>query len=436
MPSRLISPLTYLTADVPGVGGRIKVQPEDFFVEELPLYAPSGSGEHLYLLIEKRLQTTTDVIRRLAKIFNVRRGDIGYAGLKDKHAVTRQHFSIWLPDPSRDQAMLDQIQYTPIKLLWHARHGNKLRRGHLAGNRFVIRIREVEPAHVLRVRTVLDRLTQQGVPNFIGEQRFGYRQTNDIIGLHLLRGQWQAALDEMLGKPLDIDSPPMHAARQAYEAGDIPGALEHWPRRLRYDRQALDFLRQGKTPEQAIRSLDRAQLDFLLSSLQSALFNRVLDQRLRNQALGMHQLLPGDLAFKHDNGSVFAVDADLAAVENGPGGRVGTLAVSPSGPMWGANMLMPTGEALAMETAMLAEAGITPPEFAACPLHPVQGSRRSLRAILTEPDVAAGSDEQGPYIQVSFTLTKGSFATIALREMMKPPTELADDEEESEGGRG
>src|SRR5262245_13864190 len=122
MPPTLTSALTFLTADVPGTGGRIKQRPEDFYVEEQPLYEPSGKGEHLYLCIEKCGQTTHDVVRRLSKLFNVRRSEIGYAGLKDKRAVTRQHFSVRLPDPGRDADLLGRLGYTKYKLLWSSRH--------------------------------------------------------------------------------------------------------------------------------------------------------------------------------------------------------------------------------------------------------------------------------------------------------------------------
>ncbi len=122
-----MSTLAFLTADIPGIGGVIKQRDEDFLVDEQPLYQPSGSGEHLMLLIEKHGMTTMDAIRRLAKTFRVGRSDVGYAGLKDKRAHTRQHFSIYLPGGNQDKELLAGVDNPQMKLLWAERHANKLR---------------------------------------------------------------------------------------------------------------------------------------------------------------------------------------------------------------------------------------------------------------------------------------------------------------------
>ncbi len=125
--------LPYLTA-FPGVGGSIKNRPEDFFVQEIPLYEPSGDGEHVYCEIEKSGVTTIDAINRLGKALKVSTRDMGYAGMKDAHAITRQVLSI--RGTTEERVMTTSID--GVKVLWAARHGNKLRLGHLAGNRFAI----------------------------------------------------------------------------------------------------------------------------------------------------------------------------------------------------------------------------------------------------------------------------------------------------------
>lgn len=409
--------LAYLTADVPGTGGVVKERPEDFLVDEQPLYQPCGQGEHLYLFIEKREQTTTDVIRRLSKLFGVRRGDIGYAGLKDKYAVTRQHFSVRLPDPGKDEKLLGRIEFTKFKLLWAARHTNKLRRGHLAGNRFVIRIRRVEAAAALHARQILDHLVKVGAPNYIGDQRFGYRQNNQTIGAHYLRGQWKEVLDEMLGRPGPSDPPVRQRARQHYERGEYVQAIDLWARQFRHDRQALDALRQGKSLEQAVMAVDPIQRDFMISSIQSALFNLVLDRRIRDGLFD--RLHPGDLAWKHDSRAVFHVDDIAAALENAPGGRVEKLELSPSGPMWGGGMIRPTGDVLQWELDALKPFHLTEHDICEGP-RAVAGTRRPMRLLIKDPDISGGVDEHGPYVRAAFELPRGSFATMVLREIMKP----------------
>jgi len=415
----LTSTLAYLTADVPGTGGTIKCRPEDFHVEELPLYPPAGQGEHVYLGIEKRERTTTDVVRRLAKLFNVRRSDIGYAGLKDKQAVTRQTFSVYLPKTGTETDLLPRLEFTGLKLLWSARHANKLRRGHLAGNRFVLFIRQVAPPTVVRAKRVLDTLVAQGVPNFIGEQRFGHRQNNHLLGKLLLLEQWQEFLDTLLGRPDAYDSPPVAQARRFYEQHDYAQALELWPRWMHHDRQALDLLRQGKSARAAVLGIDAGQREFLLNAMQSAVFNQVLDQRLR--AGTFDRLQAGDLAMKHENGSLFAVDAAIAEAENTSTGRAALKQVSPTGPMWGQHMMQPADAVLATEIAALNALGINVAQLGqAQSSGQVEGNRRSLRALVVNPDISAGTDDAGPFLRLAFDLPPGSYATTILREIIKP----------------
>ncbi len=405
----------YLTDDIPGVGGRIKARPDDFLVEEQPLYQPSGEGEHLMLYVEKRGAATTDMVRRLAKLFRVRRSDIGYAGLKDKHAITRQHLTVHLPgrvDPDEEQKRLENIRHTPFKLLWAERTTTKLRRGHLAGNRFVIYIRDVDPTAVLRARPILDMLTRCGVPNYFGEQRFGYRHINHQIGRALLLNEFESAMDLLLGHSIASENVDIAAGREAYQRGDYDTALSHWPKYAHQERHALDLLRQGVSKSDAAKKLDEEQRRFFLNALQSDLFNRVLEKRLQNKTFD--RLLPGDLAYKHDNGSIFTVDADTATLENSNDGRIPSQKVSPSGPIWGADMMQPTDAVATLENEVLAECDLTESDLAS-----LRGSRRSLRVPLRDPDIAGGVDENGPYIRLSFELPPGAYATVVLQELMK-----------------
>lgn len=413
--------LSYLTVDLAGVGGVIKKRPADFMVEEIPLYEPVGQGEHLHLLIEKRSRTTSDAVRHLARCFRVGRKDIGYAGLKDKHAVTRQYFSIHLPGlkSEDEQNALSRVDNETLRVVHFARHLNKLRRGHLHGNRFDIRLRDAAPNTLEAVKQILHRLDQTGVPNFLGEQRFGYRQNNDVMGRLLLKQCWLKFLDVMLGQPTPDGSQHTDAGRAAYEQGDYDEALKLWPRRLHSDRQALDALRQGKAARDAVMMINADQRRFLLSGLQSAIFNRLLDQRLR--AGSFDRLLVGDLAVKHDNRALFAVDQAIAQTENAPGGRIHTREISPTGPMWGAQMPQTAGEVLQHELDVLHEFDLEFEDFSAeAPDHLApKGERRSLRIFLKNAQAHADEDELGAHLRLTFDLPRGAFATVVLREIMK-----------------
>ena len=149
---------------------RIRVSAEDFFVEELPAFEASGAGEHLLLTIEKRGMNTAFAARRIAAWAGVDESAIGQAGMKDRHAVTRQRFTVWLPKKVAPD--LDALQSDDLRVLDHAWHARKLPRGALAGNRFVLVLREVEGQRDA-IDARLQAIATQGVPNYFGEQRFG-----------------------------------------------------------------------------------------------------------------------------------------------------------------------------------------------------------------------------------------------------------------------
>ncbi len=200
-----VDELPFLTADVPGVGGRIKVRPEDFVVDEVPLYAASGQGTHVYFQIEKVGIPTMRAVQEIGRALNVRVHEIGYAGLKDADAVTRQMLSVEHVDPARIERLNASLQ-PRIKVLSVSRHGNKLRLGHLAGNRFTIKLRDADPGRVGDVDAALAELVRRGVPNYFGPQRFGFRGDTWRIGLAVMRDDYEDAVGWMLGKPGPKDS--------------------------------------------------------------------------------------------------------------------------------------------------------------------------------------------------------------------------------------
>ena len=154
----------------PVLSARIRSVAEDFYVEELPSFEASGSGEHLLLSIEKRGMNTAFAAKTIAAWAGVDESAIGHAGLKDRHAVTRQRFTVWLPKKVAPD--LAALQSDDLRVLDHAWHARKLPRGALAGNRFVLVLRDVAgDAGVIESR--LQAIARDGVPNHFGEQRFG-----------------------------------------------------------------------------------------------------------------------------------------------------------------------------------------------------------------------------------------------------------------------
>lgn len=164
---------------------RIRVEPEDFVVDELPLYAPSGDGAHTFVRVEKRGRDTEEVARALARAAGVAPRDVGYAGRKDRHALTRQ----WLSVPGLDPARALAFELPGARVLEAARHPHKLRTGQLRGNAFAIVVREVDAAAAARAQARLGELAATGLPNRFGAQRFGREADNAQRGRAVLAGE-------------------------------------------------------------------------------------------------------------------------------------------------------------------------------------------------------------------------------------------------------
>ncbi len=288
--------LPYITNDLPGIGGRLRARPEYFVVEELPLYEPSDSGQHLYVNLTKVGMTTKDVQRRLAQLYNLRETDVGFAGMKDKFAHTTQTFSLSVGHPTQSfvEAVSDQIEdKLPVTVNWVRLHGNKLRLGHLLGNRFRIVISDLDDTPAVAVQMAqdaADRLIADGAPNLFGPQRFGAGGSNVDKGLAILQ-------------------------RKTY-------VKDRWLRR------------------------------FLVSAYQSYLCNCYLAERVRMGAFD--HLLLGDVAKKHDTGGLFDVD-DVATEQP----RFEAHEISFTAPLFGPKMRLASAEAGSLETQILESSPIT-----------------------------------------------------------------------------
>jgi len=264
-------------------------------VEELPQFAPSGTGDHLHLRVQKRGLTTEDVLRALARELDVPRREIGYAGLKDKHAVTVQSFS--LPFVSEDAVRA--LAIPGIEVLSMARHHRKLRRAQAAGNRFRIRLHApdgsdgadlLEP--VLRPR--LDEL-EPAVPNYFGVQRFGARATNHLVGRALVADDPEDAARWIAGRPLGSERDPRAlAARTAFDAGDYEAAARAFPGYLGAERHlARQLARRPGDFAHALGRLERREREFYVGAFQSYLFNRQVEDQIQRGARDPFGQMPG-----------------------------------------------------------------------------------------------------------------------------------------------
>jgi len=339
--------LPYLTAELPGIGGRLKSIPEDFVVEEVPAYEPSGAGEHLFLWIEKTDTAGEELLRHVGHALGISPRDIGTAGVKDRRAVTRQFVSV----PARCEPSLERIDTDRIRLLRSFRHGNKLRTGHLRGNRFSILVREVSGDACSTATTIAELIYRRGFPNYYGDQRFGHERETLSLGLELLRGTRR------------------------------PASIPHSRRR---------FL-----------------LRLALSAVQSALFNAVLAERIRDGLL--HTVLGGDVMQVATSGGKFVVN-DAVAEQTRFDGRETLI----TGPMFGPEMIAPA-EQVAEREARVLDAWQLSAEVFSRFSNLTAGTRRPLLVWPDELTIEPVASD----LRVGFRLPSGAYATSLLREIMK-----------------
>lgn len=411
------SVLPFLTRDLPAIGGEIKRRAEDFLVEEIPRYDPAGEGEHVYLFVEKERITTQQAVQIIAKHFGVKHKDVGYAGLKDKRAITRQTISVHVPGKKPED--FRELRDDRIKILWTDLHRNKLRLGHLKGNRFSVRIRNVDLPSLMIAHKAIERLGREGVPNYFGEQRFGTAGTNHLLGAAVIRGEWDEAVRVLLA-PNDRHPVEQARARELFASGDYSGALQAMPRNADAECSALLALSRGAPPSEAIRSVSRSIKRIWISAFQSHVFNTTLAHRLMDNS--WNTVREGDVAYKHDSGACFAVDPE-AAGDPESAARAERLEISPTGPMWGHKMMRAEGAVDAAELHALESTGVTIADLAK--FHDMSkgelsGERRLMRVPVIDPEIEGGADEHGTYIRLAFELPPGSYATSVVREISKP----------------
>lgn len=393
----------YLTAGIPGTGGTIKGSPEDFIVEEIPAYLPGGQGEHCFALVEKRGIATLEALRRLSKALGVQERDFGYAGMKDAIGVTRQYVSIPRVAPEKVLA----LQIPGIKILSANLHGNKLRLGHLKGNRFIIRVRDVAPDALPHAEAALALLEKRGLPNRFGYQRYGVQGNSHLIGAAILRGNYKEAVETLIGDPAAVTDERWRVAIEAFRRGDLSESLSLFPGHFRVEREIISRLLQRPDGwERAFNSIQPRMKRLYLSAFQSFLFDQVLEQRLDT----LDQVSEGDIAFKHENGACFLVKDEAAE-----GARAAAFEISPTGPMFGCKMMEPEGAQAELEHRLLAAQGLTPESFDLPGALKMEGERRPLRVPLGAPSAKV----EGGDLILEFSLPRGSYATSVLGEIMK-----------------
>lgn len=348
--------------------GNLKCQPEDFRVEEMLGFDFSHEGEHIYLHIEKRLMTTLDLQQAISRFAKCHVRDVGYSGLKDKHAITRQWFSVYLPrhEPKTKEQLKKYWQAfeltvnaegassSDVRLLEVCRHNKKLRKGTHKFNRFSLCIRDISTdssiSNIDLKNDLTDRickLTAQGFPNYFGEQRFGYNNGNLLKAERMFSGS---------------------------------------------------------------RRVSRSKRSLYISAVRSFLFNLQLSQRVSDNTWLSY--IEGDILILNGSNSFFSIEAEsLADIER----RLKEVDIHISGVLYGENYSAPLSDAGERELAIIQK---YPKFHKGLVAAAVKSSRRALRVMPNNLNMIFDCSEQNRQLTLNFDLPPGSYATMLVRELV------------------
>jgi tRNA pseudouridine13 synthase len=408
---------TYLTSQK-GIGGQIRTKNEDFYVEEIPITNPSGKGPNTWLWIEKEGRNTLDVVLDIARELGINRKQMGFAGMKDKSAVTRQWICVSNKTPEELQGLGDKLHH--VKIMKVVPNEKKLRIGQLVGNKFRLMIGNVEDPDLAinRAEEILEQLKNRGVPNYYGYQRFGKNRPNThLVGKALIKGGVKAAVDRYIGYPYDTEPTHIQEARMLYGEGELEEALEAMPSGMRYEKMMLRMLIKEKKKKEeldeksyilALKSLPKPLSRMFVHAYQSYLFNRAVSERTK---LGIDQFIEGDILI--DNEEHLIHDFDPEKIDN----RIKEFQAHPSAPLFGSKVPLAGGKLGEMEQKILNEENLKLEDFKLLKMPKLgsHGIRRPIRFKIW--DVSAETSENG--VIVGFSIPKGAYATSVLREVMK-----------------
>ena len=337
-----------------------KQSARDFVVEEIPLYEFSGEGEHLVLFVRKKNLSTMELVSLIAKYLGIKNRDIGYAGLKDKHAMTKQYISV---HKQHEEAM-ESFSHESVKILSKVYHNNKIRIGHLKGNRFFIKVKKVNPTSAKKIDEALKNISEYGMPNFFGYQRFGNDGDNHIIGEKIAKGEKKERNPRI--KKLLINAYQSHL-------------FNLWLSR----RLEINTL---------VRNFESSEIESLLNMPNNEV------QKLKDQKHPF-KLISGDIMEHYPHGRLFDFEGTQEDLS-----RFLARDISVTGLLCGKKVKTSSGMAREIEKDFDDEIN-------------ADGARRYAWVYAT--DVEGRFKDQEAQYEMNFTLPKGSYATVLIEEIAK-----------------
>ncbi|MCH9814459.1 MAG: tRNA pseudouridine(13) synthase TruD [Epsilonproteobacteria bacterium] len=336
---------------------------KDFVVTEIPLYEFSGEGEHLILKIRKKDLTTWGMLSHLSEVTGVKVRDFGYAGLKDKDGMTIQHVSM----PKKFEASLEKLNHQNIKILEKNYHNNKLKTGHLKGNRFFIRLKKVNPTDAQKLKEIIKTIKKEGFPNYFGYQRFGREGDNYDRGRDILEGTVKERNKKM---------------RNFFISAYQSHLFNLW-------------LSKRVEISKLFASFNEEELFNLFN------FPKEIIKKVKSQP-AFFKMLPGDVLHHYPHGRIFICENLEEEAE-----RFTEKGTTITGVLPGAKATCATGIASSFEKDFTKECEPY--------LSKMQGTRRF--AWIWAENIESHYKEDEAQFEFSFTLPKGSYATVLLEEL-------------------
>jgi tRNA pseudouridine13 synthase len=401
----------------PGIGGRIRQFPEDFVVKEVladgsraeitqakKTVRVTGKGRYLVCILVKRNWDTILAVEAIAEQLGIGAESIHIAGIKDAKAVTAQHISIGRVTPEQiSRVKIRDIGLYPFRFV-----NEKIHPGLLLGNHFRIVVRAVRyssSAIAKRIDNIQNELSSLGgIPNFFGHQRFGtIRPITHVVGKHIVRGEWEEAALTFLAMSSEYEHPEARRARQQlWDTRDFKAALRCFPHQLRYERFMLSHLAKHRNDfAGAFRRLPMKLCKLFVQAYQSFLFNKFLSARIKHE-MPLNQVLNGDYTVKINDKTCVAL------------------------PLVGFRQSISAGMQGEIEKEILEAENVKPSDFRV-PQMPKISSPGGLRTVLAsinslsvEKPAQDKANRSKRQIRMNFMLPSGSYATILLREFMKP----------------
>lgn len=400
-----------------GIKGKIKSKPEDFIVEEIPVYPPPSHGKYVIARVKSKNWETNRLVERIASQLKISPNSIGYAGIKDKRAIKYQLMSF--PADIED---IKNISIPDVEIEALYKSSTRLYSGNLIGNRFDIVIRNVEGGEE-RVKKIMEEIEKlHFIPNFFGIQRFGIsRPITHIVGKYLVKNEIEKAVMAYVANPLKGEDEESYKARKFLEdTKDFSEALKIYPKNLVFERRIIEYLSRNPGEwKNALFRLPRNLIRIFIHAYQSYIFNKILSLRIK-KGFPLNEAIEGDIVIPWEKEMVIqsyeGIEVNKDNMEK-INKMIKKHKCFPSAPIIGYDYIKASGIAGEIERKVIEEEGINEEEFKMP--HMPQFASRGMRRIIIVPIKNIKWDFDGENLHLRFFLPKGCYATSLLREIMK-----------------